>query len=287
MKRTFLFLTIFVLAITCAIPLSADTGPKPSITIYVENAPDCMYYLDLLVEEQQPYNNLSEEEQSSYDPEMLAILREYNKDGLRAALAYGTAVPLFGKLTGETESGRVKHYFSYFGVPDTVKVIAVTEDGTVYVSNTLKKTEYQAEYTLDFSTFALVCEGNSAIRYLSQFLSTFIPTVIIELIVLLLFGFSVKKNILSFLTVNFATQIILTIVYAFFYPSMGTFFINFAVLPFAELGVIAVEATAYAFLLKDKGKGRRVAYAIVANLCSWIGYSLLTALVPFVSELWL
>ena len=287
MKRFFLFALTTVFILIAALPLSADMGPKPSITIYVENAPDELYYLDLLIEQEEPNNRMSDEEIASYDPKMFSALQDYNENGLRAALSYGTKVPLFGKITGEPEGDKMVHFFSYFGVPDTVKVIAVTESGDVFVSESYEKTEYQAEFTLDFQTFSLVRTGNPLVRYISQFVSTFVPTIIIEFVILLLFGFSVKKNIIPFIAANFATQVFLTVIYAVYYPSAGVFFINFAVLPIVELIIISVEAVSYCLTFKDKSKARKIVYAVVANLCSWIGYSAITALVPFVNDLWL
>lgn len=287
MKKILLFVLTLTVVLLSALPMSADMGPKPSITIYVENAPDETYYLDLLIEQEEPNNRMSQEEIDSYDPEMLAALRDYNENGLRAALSYGSAVPIFGKITGEQVDGKTVHTFSYFGIPDTVKVIAVTQSGDIYVSDSYEKTEYQAEYTLDFQTFSLVSTGNPFVRLISQFASTFIPTLIIEFLILLLFGFSVKKNIISFVSANFATQIFLTFIYAIYYPSAGVFFINFAILPIVELLIIAVESVVYCLTFKDKSKIKRVVYAVVANLCSWIGYSALTAFIPFVSDLWM
>lgn len=287
MKKILLFVLTLTVVLLSALPMSADMGPKPSITIYVENAPDETYYLDLLIEQEEPNNRMSQEEIDSYDPEMLAALRDYNENGLRAALSYGSAVPIFGKITGKQVDGKTVHTFSYFGIPDTVKVIAVTQSGDIYVSDSYEKTEYQAEYTLDFQTFSLVSTGNPFVRLISQFASTFIPTLIIEFLILLLFGFSVKKNIISFVSANFATQIFLTFIYAIYYPSAGVFFINFAILPIVELLIIAVESVVYCLTFKEKSKIKRVVYAVVANLCSWIGYSALTAFIPFVSDLWM
>ena len=81
MKRFILFLLVVVFAFGLTVPLSADTGPKPSITVYVENAPEEEYYLDLLIEEEQPNNTLTEDEIASLDSSMLAVLREYNENG--------------------------------------------------------------------------------------------------------------------------------------------------------------------------------------------------------------
>ncbi|MBE6895553.1 MAG: hypothetical protein E7477_00505 [Ruminococcaceae bacterium] len=287
MKKFTLFVLTLIIVFLSALPMSADMGPKPSITIYVENVPDELYYLDLLIEQEEPNNQMTQEEIDSYDPQMLTVLREYNENGLRAALSYGSAIPIFGQITGKQVDGKTVHVFSYYGIPDTVKVIAVTKSGEVHVSESVEKTEYQAEYILDFQTFSLESTGNTIVKHILQFFSTFIPTLIIELLILILFGFSVKKNIIPFIAANFATQVFLTVIYAVYYPSAGVFFINFAVLPIVELIIISVEAVAYCLTFKDKSKARKIVYAVVANLCSWIGYSALTALVPFVSDLWL
>ena len=51
MKRcSFIFMILtFVFALCFPVTVLADMGPKPSLTIEVENAPDERYYLDLLM----------------------------------------------------------------------------------------------------------------------------------------------------------------------------------------------------------------------------------------------
>lgn len=62
----------FVAAAVCFILLFslsvfADFGPKPGTSIVIENPPDGIYYLDLLIEDGESdwYSNLTEEEMAS------------------------------------------------------------------------------------------------------------------------------------------------------------------------------------------------------------------------------
>ena len=48
-KRTSVFCVLALLAVLLPVPARADMGPKPSMTIHVENPPSGIYYLDLLV----------------------------------------------------------------------------------------------------------------------------------------------------------------------------------------------------------------------------------------------
>ena len=53
-KRTSVFCVLALLAVLLPVPARADMGPKPSMTIHVENPPSGIYYLDLLVPGEAP-----------------------------------------------------------------------------------------------------------------------------------------------------------------------------------------------------------------------------------------
>lgn len=260
---------LMVAAILCVIPFAvrADMGPKPSITIVVQDPPAGEYYLDLLIDRDLPYENIFEEDRAKYDPEKLGILESYSKDGWYPGLAHGTGVPMWGKLTGEQKNGQMHHTFGYFGVPDRFKVIVVTPDNQVMVSEVLEKIVFQETFILDYNT--METEQNMALApaYAKQFFMTLIATLIIEGIVLLLFGFSLKKNWLAFLGVNFGTQLIMTSVLGTVLIRSGLFNAYFVFVPL-EIGIIIAEAIAFRYLLKGHSAGRRVGYAVAANLAS-------------------
>lgn len=93
-----------------------------------------------------------------------------------------------------------------------------------------------------------------------------IGTIIIEVLILFLFGYIKKFSYKLIIFVNLATQITLTgFMFAakyFVYPVIGELF----VLIFGEAMIFMSEALIYRFYLKEKTKNRAVIYAIVANL---------------------
>ena len=280
MKKKLPMLFICVL-LFIAVPFSAsaDMGPKPSITVIVKNPPSGEYYLDLLrcyTNEDKATSYLDKKDQ--YDQTKLSLLDHYDANGWRSALVHGTKAPLFGQLTGEMENGQMTHLFSYYGVPDDYKVILITPDNRIAVSNEMKKETYRETLTLDYNTldfnsagdagtFQVAKKSNIPLDYLLQFLTTFLPTILIEGIILLLFRFSLKANWAVFLLVNFITQAILTLV-------LGTALLNSGLIDSyikffpLEIGIILAEAIAYSRLLKGHTAKRRVVYAIVANIAS-------------------
>lgn len=261
---------IFLLAVMCAVFMfsaalsaSADTGPKPSLEITLTNAPET-YYLDLLVDYDSDYQNIYGEEAASLDAKMFGILQNYSEDGWHAALSHGTRAPLFGTVVPEGNVSR----FSYFGVPDTFKVIVVTPDGEVKVSGIVSMSMYQETMTVDYETMTVTSDSNPAKSYILQFLSTFIPTIIIEVLLMLAFGIPFGKNIVCVLLVNFATQALLTAALAHYFITGGFSVWGLAFYALLELGIMLVEAIIYLFALKTEKRLTRVLYAVTANLVS-------------------
>jgi hypothetical protein len=257
------------LAVALPSPVYADFGPKPSITIVVKNPPAEEYYLDLLINENQGNgrSNLNDE-LNSLDPAKLKLLEEYHVDGWTPALVQGTSAPLFGKLTGNRQGKDMVHTFSYFGTPDRFKIIIITPDNRMLVSPEIMRDTFQMTITYDYQT-ATFTNRSIFVAYLLQIVSTLLPTLLIEGLLLLLFGFSLRKNLWPFLLVNLATQVLLTAALGTAGITQGMFAAYLLALP-AELVVIIIESIAFALLLKQHGKGRRIAYAITANLVSLI-----------------
>lgn len=246
-------------------PVHADFGPKPSITIVVKNPPADTYYLDLLIQEQKVNNSLADE-RDQYDPDKFGLLENYRDGEWVPALVHGTNIPLFGKLTGSRQGANVVHTFSYFGTPERFKIIIVTPDNQVVTSGELVRNTFQMTLTYDFRTGA-VSQRSIVTTYLVQFLSTLIPTLVIEGLLLLVFGFSLRLSWRPFLLVNLATQVLLTASLGTAAITQGLFAAYLLAVPI-EIVIMIIEAIAFARLLKQHGKGRRIVYAIVANFVS-------------------
>ena len=274
-KRSIILLFIFALVLALSITASADMGPKDRLTVYVKNVPAEPYYLDLLTRYTRPYNNFpADSSRESFNQEMLALLYSFESDGWLPALTEGTGLPMWGNLIGTPDGDRMVHKFGYVGVSGTYRIIIVTESGNVSVSETHTRAALQSSVTFDYAA------NESHVppvlySYVLQFFITFTLTLLLEGIVLVLFGISLKKNWLTFLLANLITQIILTLTVGLTLIKSGTFSAHLIQVP-AELIITAAEAVAYRFLLKGIGNKRKIAYGITANLVSWLaGFFLL------------
>lgn len=258
-------LLLAILWLVLPAPVHADMGPKPQIRVIVEHPPEGEYYLDLLVSEDRPYDNLRDS-RAGYSPAKLALLETYKKDGWYPALAYGTGAPMWGKLTGTMEDNRSVHAFSYFGVPDRFKIIVVTPDNRVMVSGEMERTAFDYTVIYDYATGA-VTHPSLAASYGAQSIKTYLATILIEGVILLLFRYSLKKNWIVFLAANTGTQILLTVVLGAVFIRNGSMAAILVAIP-TEIAIIVIEAILYSKRLQPHRANRSAAYAIVANLAS-------------------
>ena len=272
LKIFVIILSVLILPIT----VYADLGPKDCLTVYVVNPPSDNYYLDLLTQNSSPYNNFHEEgERESLNTQMLDLLYSYKKDGWMPALTEGTGLPMWGDLIGELDGNKMVHKFGYVGLPKTYRIIIVTQSGKVMVSDTYTRKALQSSITFDYKTGEAVVP-NIFVSYLIQFITTCIPTLIIEAPLLLLFGFKFKENYKIFFSVNIYTQLFLTVTLGTTLIRSGTLSADFTQFP-VEIIILIAETAIYSKFLKGHSQKRRCAYGIIANLSSWvIGFFLLS-----------
>ena len=290
-------LRAFVCALLTSLALTtvalADFGPKPQLTVRVENAPQELYYLDLLAEgdwDAEGENSDDGIERSYYgkedtlDPDLLALLRENVPEGWHACVAQGTTgAPIYGELYAESTdaSGNDLHIFAYHGVPSTYRIILVTQSGKVWLSDTLERKVLQSSVTVHWADDAerpTVTLPSAVSGYALQFLATLVPTLLVEGILLLLFRYSWKENWKAFLLVNVLTQGLLAVASSSVtaHSGVSAWYLFFFFLP-AELVVMLVEVFLYSGrgLLTGHSKGRAALYAVTANFASaFLGYYL-------------
>lgn len=290
-------LRAFVCALLTSLALTtvalADFGPKPQLTVRVENAPQELYYLDLLAEGDWDAEDTDSDdgiERSYYgkedtlDPDLLALLRENVPEGWHACVAQGTiGAPIYGELYAESTdaSGNDLHIFAYHGVPSTYRIILVTESGKVWLSDALERRVLQSSVTVHWSDdteHTTVTVPSTVTGYLLQFLATLVPTLLIEGILLLLFQYSWKRNWKAFLLVNVLTQGLLAVASSSVtaHSGVSAWYLFCFFLP-AEFVVMLVEVFLYSGrgLLTGHSKGRAALYAVTANFASAVlGYYL-------------
>ena len=251
MKRRFrAAVLLLVLTVLLTTVVFADSGPKPQMAVRVVHAPQEAYYLDLL--DEGTYTGAYETDETGLDPALLQAFRAAIPSGWHGCISQGsTRAPIWGDLTGQAgENGEMLHTFRYVGVPQTYRILMVTQSGEVFLSDVLQRDTLQSIVTVDWA--AKTVEPQPVYRgYVLQFLATFVPTLVIEFLVLLLFGFSLRENWKTVLLVNFLIGYLLLRV------------------------VTLIESSVYARTLRGRSKRRAVLYAICANVCSAaLGYVL-------------
>lgn len=274
MKRTLRTLPLAVLA-ACLLTLTAlaDSGPKLLLTVKVENAPEGLYYLDLLEadrEDVQPWDdNRREDEDQPLDPDLAESLRSAVPEGWHACtLDHTNGAPIWGDLLGQEAGDLRLHTFSYMGVPDTYRIILAPKDGEIWVSEVLERKTLQSSVTVDYETKAVTVPPVWK-AYAVQLLCTLLTTLVIEGIVLVLYGFGrQKRNWPVFLLVNLVTQGGLAVWTAHTFLSSGFWGWSVLALIPAELVILIVEMAAYVLLLRGQPRSRAAAYGFLANLFS-------------------
>ena len=269
MKRRLLRMAACLLLCLAALPLSAsaDSGPKPAVSITVVNAPEGAYYLDLLITGPGDYPNVDPED---YDPALIQGLKSWEDEGWWPALVEGTNVPLFGDLVPDEDG---THRFSYYGLPGTFRVAVSGPGGAQATAEPFTRTVFYTRLTYDWQTNTVTQATSPAGFYGLQFLSTLAPTLIVEGLLLWAFGFRSRRDWLVFLLVNLVTQAGLHLWIAGDLIAAGSHPLYYLVLLVAEIPILLAELAAYVFLLQEHTRARRALYALCANAASYaVGY---------------
>ena len=95
-----------------------------------------------------------------------------------------------------------------------------------------------------------------------------LPTLLIEGVLLLAFGYRSRRSLLVFLLVNLVTQGGFALYLAVTVLNHGVSGWSLLFYLPIELIIMVVELLAYRRLLTEKSRGRAVGYAVAANVCS-------------------
>ncbi len=276
-KKLVLILILLLIVINfLPSPTFADVGPKPSLEIRVKGMDNDNYWLDLLVTDKSEYSWL---EISLVERERVKKLAEYvDEDGFHPALLVGTSVPLHGDLKGEKNSDNTySHKFSYIGTPETFKIAILTEDETLIISDLIRRKHFNSIVEFDLRNEVLqedilVSAGQakevSPILNLSVgFIGRLLLTLVIEIGIALLFGFTIKYSGKLLLKTNIFTQVVLNIAILWINLSYGML-AALLVFLLMEIFIVIFETIIYAKYLTEKSKLRRISYGIIANIIS-------------------
>ena len=153
MKHLRMLLLALAAGLMLAVPAAADSGPEPALAIRVANAPDSLYYLDILERDEEGMDlfdslSWSYDHPEELDQELLSALEAAVPEGWHACTVQGTAHgPMWGHLTPAEDD---VHLFSYVGVPEEFRVLMVTAEGEVFLSSAYTRRLLQDGLTLDW-----------------------------------------------------------------------------------------------------------------------------------------
>ena len=256
-------LLIIMAAMLLTVTAFADFGPKPQLVVEVKNPPEELYYLDLLeesfAEKLYNINDAISELDPMYDPLIAAV-----PEGWHACLAQGTnGAPIWGDLIGKDGI----HTFGYHGLPRTYRILIVTKSGETWVSEPHTRTVLQSSVTVNWASKS-VYTPPVFVGYLLQFLSTFVPTILLEGILFGLFGMVSTRNLCRFLLVNFLTQGILAVYCSITFLQQGFHALMLAPFVMIECLITLAELILYRRCFPEFSLKRIFFYTISANALS-------------------
>lgn len=286
-RLAILVLLICLLVLTFPAVAYADVGPKPSVTVKFEGLENAEYYATLL-----SVTPSTEPHSASYRPNDISE----------------SEIPIWDKFEAyEDEDGyyfinylkKVEGNSFHWGYypPSTFKIlIYIPQSDTFICSNILKSFRLHSVFdaTADFTKITLGAINTHSMETQKSFTAFWmnllsfavraVVTVIIEILVALAFGFTVKKQLTIILYANLITQILLNLALFAHTEGYWPFLFLYALL---EIIIIGIEAAVYVKKLRPlsvKSPQNRawfiIIYAIAANLISFgLGYWL-TVLIP-------
>lgn len=265
MKKIFSFLAVLIFLVNFNVSYG-DAGPKPTLEINISGIDGDSCIVDLLVKDS---GENSWEPRIDYDGDFLSnyeLIKNYEENGWKAAQANGLSLMSgYPEISISDDGGTVR--FGY-RIPEEFKIIAVNESGEIFVSDIVNRKAFDS--VVDYNVKTGKAKERSIISsFVRMFLKTFIATVIIEGLILIIFGLFSVKNIKTLLKINLGTQLFLSLSIAAADYSMGIIlaFLAFGV---CEIIIFAVEIKLYRKFL-EKGSGRRkLLFAICANFASLI-----------------
>ena len=271
MKKCLIFLMLIVfMSFIPFLSVRADFGPKRTLEIEIIGV-ERPYHIELLMVGTLPEDEKLDEIRihldEEYDdfPEMLYTFEFGGYVASNLILPWGSW----------HQSPRDNYFIYSYNPPTEFKIMLIFDDGTYVISRRMEPSLFNSKITYDLTGINLLINQTHVGRITEVFpIQTMtlelalriIGTIIIEVLILFLFGYVKKYSYKLIIFVNLATQITLTgFMFAakyFVYPVIGELF----VLIFGEAMIFMSEALIYRFYLKEKTKNRAVIYAIVANL---------------------
>lgn len=272
-RRAGLWLWLFLLtaALLTGRAYANSSLPGYFLTVQVLNCPAEPYWLCLLVPDAETARKYPAEDLPHYEPQPEDLPAELRQAAAEHA-PEGWHLSWMDDNAFQHEEGpgsEMRHHVNL--LTRKFRLLVLTRSGECWVSPPLRRTVAETYVSVDWAA-KTTHTPPAWIAYYFNILSTVLPTLLIEGLVLLLFLYDIRKNWEVFLRVNLATQGFLWVVvgglsaYSF---NMGSLALIVVLLFFAEPVITAIEAINYAKRLVGGTPLRAVLYAVTANAASF------------------
>lgn len=271
MKKTLLaflaclFAAVFVLPLT----VSADMGPKPSVTVTVEGADGRDFYGTLLSERR------STGPQSAYDPERDGPSYQYSEgygdeEVFRQFIEYEDPDGYYFLQICWPCEGTDTFAWTYYP-PQRFKILLYFPDTGEFVSSGVcERYAFDSYFTASLTGEGLAVRSSYDYRWeIFSLLARILLTIAAELLVALLFRFRGKRTYRILIWVNVVTQVLLNVGLNLinYYGGQLAFTVFYVLL---ELAVFVAEGILFTLLLRKGQKAWKLwLYALAANACSF------------------
>ena len=275
LRRLCALLLTAVLIAFAIVPVSADVGPKPSVTVSVEGRPGETLYATLLSKDEVygPWFRITEENidgAGGYGP------LDADHEVYEAFFSYRDpdGYMLMNQIFKVEGNGSFS--WSYYPPKEFKAAVYVPSENRIFVSGELEREAFDSF----FSAVIPDLSGKEAelqvqplyvtedIRTGNQILAFFVRmllTIAVELGLALLFKYRKKREILTIVITNIVTQGLLNLVMGLLdYTSGGLVWLIF--FPVMELLVFVIELIVYLIAFKGHSKGKTFGYTLLANL---------------------
>lgn len=256
----------FILLILLTSPVAlADAGPKQQMTLTIENVEGKTAIVGLLLDNRltsrwhlwhDPIGlNLPLIDTDNFSDRSIIMAHEYMGDDLTEDMVF------------DIEEGDIKIHYSY-NSPSNFRIMVVQEDGQYFISDEINRVAFDSQITYDLES-GIAKEKSLFELNLSMFTKTFFTTLVIEGVILFLFGFWTFSNVRTLIIVNLITQFLLTSCIATAMYALGIL-LAVVVIVFAEPLIFLFETYAFSRFLKGDSKAKKIKFALVANSASLV-----------------
>ncbi len=267
MKKSIIFTLIVTLLLTVPFfNVSADIGPKRTLDVEVIGV-DKPYYIELLMQAELPNESELDELRTYIDESYPEMFYHFSFEGY---VSSNLILPW-----GAWHQNTKENYYVYsYNPPQEFKIMLLFEDGNYVISRRMETKLFNSKVIFDLTGVTLA-ENQTHVGKITEIFPTqtmtlelilrIIGTIFIEILVLFLFGYVLKRSYKLIAFVNLGTQVTITaflfLFKYFIYPTFGEFYVLFL----GEALIFLIETLIYRRYLTEKTKTRAMVYALVAN----------------------